>query len=104
MSYKIVFAPQSQRDIQDSYEWGCKAWGPAQARRWVRELRAAISKQLSVFPLANSLAPDQAEYEIEVRQFLFLRYRVLYTVDKKTVYILAVRGAYTEPDSITLDE
>jgi hypothetical protein len=55
-------------------------------------------------PLGYPIAPDQEEYPVEVRQLVFGRYRILYTVQKKTVHILAVRGAYVSPDMALPDD
>ena len=60
--YAVVLEASAQEDVRASYDWGCRVWGKREAERWVRELRDAISKQLSVVPKGFSLAPEDDEF------------------------------------------
>ena len=60
----------------------------------VRELRTAISKQLSLVPRGFPLAPEDDEFSGEIRQMIVGRYRVLFTIRKQKVHVLHIRGAY----------
>ena len=46
--YAVVLELSAQSDVRESYDWGCRAWGKKEAKRWIRELRTAITKQLSL--------------------------------------------------------
>ncbi len=93
--YAIVIEVSAQADIRGSYDWGCRVWGKREAQRWVRDLRTAILKQLSLVPRGFPLAPEDDEFSEEIRQLIVGPYRVLFTIKKHKVHVLHVRGAYT---------
>jgi plasmid stabilization system protein ParE len=66
--YAVVFEESAQADVRGSYDWGCRAWGKKQAQQWVRQLRTAVSAQLSLVPKGFSLAPEDDEFAEEIRQ------------------------------------
>jgi len=80
--YPVVFEISAQADVRGSYDWGCRVWGKKEAQRWVRELRAAISKQLGLVPKGFPLAPENDEFSEEIRHMIVGRYRVLFTIRK----------------------
>jgi len=91
--YEVVFEESAQTDVRGSYDWGCHVWGRKQAQRWVRELRTSVSRQLSLVPRGFPLAPENDEFFEEIRQMIVGRYRVLFTIKKRKVHVLHVRGA-----------
>jgi toxin ParE1/3/4 len=93
--FTVVITEPAQEDIARSYKWGTKEWGREQAQAWVRELRAAING-LKQLPERHQLAPESDAFDIEIRQLVVGRYRVLYTIVGKRVSVLHVRGAYIE--------
>jgi plasmid stabilization system protein ParE len=78
--YLVVFEKSAQVDVDESYNWGCRVWGKKEAQRWVRQLRVAVSKQLSIVPKGFPLAPEDGEFSEEIRQMVVGRYRVLFTI------------------------
>lgn len=92
--YAVIFEKSAQADVRGSYDWGCRVWGKKEAQRWVRELRTAVSRQLSIVPKSFSLAPEDDEFPGEIRQMVVGHYRVLFTIKKGQVHLLHVRGAY----------
>lgn len=92
--YAVVFEESAQSNVRESYDWGCRNWGEKQAQLWVRELRTAIIKQLSLLPKGFPLAPEDDEFSEEIRQMSVGRYRVLFTIRKHKVHVLHVRGAH----------
>src|SRR5689334_18066355 len=96
--YILTVHPDAEIDIDSSYKWGCRRWGPKNAKAWVRELRHAIVTRLTATPLSCSIAPESEDLGIPVRQLILGRYRVLFLVEKKTVTILHVRGSYKRLD------
>jgi plasmid stabilization system protein ParE len=92
--YAVVFEESAQADVRESYDWGCRAWGKQEAKQWFRQLRTAVSQQLSIVPKGFSLAPEDDEFSEEIRQMVVGRYRVLFTIRGRKVHVLHVRGAY----------
>ena len=93
--YAVFFEKSAQEDVRESYDWGCRAWGKKEAQRWVRELRTAISRQLSSVPKGFPRAPEDDEFAEEIRQMIVGRYRVLFSIRKGKVHVLHIRGAYS---------
>ena len=75
----VIFEKSAQVNVDESYNWGCRVWGRKEAQRWVRQLRVAVSKQLSIVPKGFPLAPEDDEFSEEIRQMVVGRYRVLFT-------------------------
>ena len=92
--YAVVFEESAQADVRGSYDWGCRVWGKRAAQQWIRELRTAILKQLSLVPKGFPLAPENDEFSEEIRQLIVGRYRVLFTIKKHIVHVLHLRGAH----------
>jgi plasmid stabilization system protein ParE len=93
--YAVIFEESAQADVRGSYDWGCRVWGKNEARRWIRELRTAILKQLSIVPKGFPIAPEDEEFAEEIRQMIVGRYRVLFNIRKGKVHVLHIRGAHT---------
>ena len=96
--YAVVFEESAQANVRESYDWGCRAWGKQEAKQWVRQLRTAVSQQLAIVPKGFSLAPEDDEFSVEIRQMLVDRYRVLFTIKGRKVHVLHVRGSYVRGD------
>ena len=93
----VIFEESAQIDLHESYDWGCRTWGKRETQQWARELRSAVLKQLAVTPKAFPLAPENDEFFEEIRQMVVGRYRVLFTIKRRKVHVLHVRGAYVGP-------
>lgn len=93
--YSIVFSDEALDDLASCIEWGCETWGEEATWRWYAKMQDSINKVLGISPLGSPIAPDNDEYEVEVRQMVIERYRVLYNVRDEIVTILYVRGPYT---------
>ncbi|HEV8189025.1 MAG TPA: type II toxin-antitoxin system RelE/ParE family toxin [Pyrinomonadaceae bacterium] len=92
--YAVIFEESAQVDVRGSYDWGCRTWGKKEAQRWVRQLRAAVLNQLALIPKGFPLAPEDDEFEEEIRQMIVGRYRVLFTIREHKIHVLHVRGAH----------
>lgn len=92
--YAVVFEESAQAHVPESYGSGCRTWGEYEAKQWVRQLRTAVSQQLSIVPKGFSLAAEDDEFSEEIRQMVVGRYRVLFTIKGRKVHVLHVRGAY----------
>ena len=91
--YKVILHPDAETDIRSSFEWGCRVWGEKRAKAWLRELRRATSRLTST-PLGCALALESDELGVAVRHLIVGRYRILFTVERRRVTILHVRGPY----------
>jgi hypothetical protein len=49
-------------------------------------------------PRGFPIAPEDDEFSEEIRQMIVGRYRVLFTIKKRKVHVLHVRGAHIEGD------
>jgi len=94
--YRVEFTNEAKRDINESYEWGRREWGDAKALEWYRSLRAKTREILTHFPLSQPVAPESPEAGTELRQVIFGRYRILFEIEKRTVRVLHVQGAFAE--------
>ena len=94
--YVVVFEASGQINVREYYDWGCRAWGKKEAKRWVRQLREAVFSQLALIPKGFPLAPEDDEFSEEIRQMIVGRYRVLFTIRRRKVHVLHVRGSYVE--------
>jgi plasmid stabilization system protein ParE len=92
--YAVVFEESAQSDVRESYDWGSRAWGKKEARRWVRQLRTAVFTQLALIPKGFPIAAENDEFSAEIRQMIVGRYRVLFTIKGRRVHVLHVRGPY----------
>lgn len=92
--FEVIFELTAQADVRGSYEWGCRVWGKREAQQWVRQLRKAISDQLSLVPRGFPIAPEDDEFSEEIRQMIVGRYRVLFTIRENKVHVLHIRGAH----------
>jgi plasmid stabilization system protein ParE len=92
--YLVIFEDSAQADVRESYDWGCRVWGPHEAQEWARQLRTAVFKPLRVVPEGFPLAPEDDEFSEQIRQMAIGRYRLLFTIKGRKVHVLHVRGAY----------
>jgi plasmid stabilization system protein ParE len=102
--YAVIIEESAQTNIQHSYDWGCRVGGETQAQKWVRELRISTIKKLGTVPFACSFAPENDEFDEEIRQMIVGRYRVLFTIRGKRVHVLHLRGAYVGRNEETSPE
>ena len=62
----------------------------AAALRWYEGLMKAFHS-LKKNPLRCPVAPESAFFEEEIRQLIYGKYRILFTVEGETVFVLRVR-------------
>src|SRR4051812_12143446 len=98
--FTVVITEPAQEDIARSFAWGTKEWSREQAQAWVRELRAAING-LKQLPERHQLAPESDAFDIEIRQLVVGRYRILarpmrfQTWQAASVNKLSMSGCYS---------
>ena len=92
--YKVTLHPDAEIDINSSFQWGCRTWGREDAEAWIRKLRHTINTRLTSTPLGCSLAPESNELDIDIRELIVGRYRILFIVENRVVTVLHVKGSY----------
>ncbi len=93
--YQVEFTEEAIDDLDTSFEWGCEKWGTIEASAWYIATRDSIYNLLRSFPLGHPISPNDCEYEVEIRQLILGRYRVLFNVTADVVTIIHIRGPYS---------
>lgn len=68
---------------------------PDTAARWFEGLVSKVNS-LSTMPERCALAPESAAFHQEIRQLLYGRYRILFTIKGDTVYVIHIRHSAQE--------
>ena len=89
MKYRVLIQPPAAEDLDEAYRWIAER-SPESAAKWLNGLRRAIQR-LSSFPGRCPLAPENDSFKEEIRQLLHRDYRVLFTVEGRTVRVLHIR-------------
>lgn len=89
ITYKVEPSGPALADAEEALVWIYEQ-EPDAALKWYEGLLEAF-ESLSKLPLRCPLAPEGILFDEEIRQLLYGRYRILYVIDRKTVYILRVR-------------
>jgi plasmid stabilization system protein ParE len=89
MAHRVELSQRAQRDIEEAFAY-IHADSPTNAVRWRGGLEQKI-EHLEKTPEAFGFAPENQTARADVRQHLFGRYRILYTVREQTVFILTIR-------------
>ncbi len=90
--YRVVVTPNAADDLQQEYTW-LRARNPRAAEAWLTGMRKLILG-LSMMPQAHAIAPESAEFDVEIRRALYgrtTRWRVYFTIMEDTVQVLHVR-------------
>lgn len=90
--YRVVITPFAEDNIREAYEWFL-AENPVYADRWRDDIGKGIIG-LEVLPESHPIAPESDDFDCEIRYLLIGRgvpWRVFFTIDEETVYVLHVR-------------
>jgi plasmid stabilization system protein ParE len=95
VTYRVIILPRANDDIRRAALWiRERSKTAAIALRWARGIRAKIAT-LKTNPTRCPVDPDSDAYGEEVRLLLYGKrrgvYRVLFTIQGETVYVLTVR-------------
>lgn len=89
--HSLTLAPSARQDIAHHYVYPAEhAHSPEYPEVWLEGIEQAILG-LSDFPLGFGLAPENAEFEEEIRHRIIGSYRLLFTVRDDGVHVLHVR-------------
>jgi plasmid stabilization system protein ParE len=90
--YTVIITPFAGENIREAFNW-YQLENPAYATKWKSGLEASI-RELNTFPESHALAPENDEFENEIRQLLYRKstpWRVFFTILGSKVYVLHVR-------------
>ena len=93
--YVVRYSPRAAEDVQSAFDWGVENWGREEALKWAVKFETTVDKRLTHAPTACPVAPESAGYEVEVRHLVVGRYRVLFHIEKKNVFVLRIRGPFS---------
>lgn len=84
MTFRVEISAQAAGDAEAILEWLLSEHAGETGRRWFRAMEDAIAS-LATFPGRCPLAPENARFPFEVRQFLYGHkphmYRILFTIN-----------------------
>jgi len=99
MSYSVIVEERAKDDIREAARWMAQ-YSPEKAALWHFEIEEAVLS-LENIPFRCPLAPESQLFREEIRQLIFDKYRILFTVRDEEVHVLYVRhGArdYVRPE------
>jgi plasmid stabilization system protein ParE len=100
MAFRVRFTAKAKYDLDKILEWLLSQDAGDNGLRWFRGLRDAI-ESLTDLPERCSLAPENAAFSFELRQLFYgsrkHRYRVLFTIEGQTVFVLHIRHGRRSP-------
>ena len=104
-TYRVEPTDKALVDAGEAYFW-INDVSEATALRWYEGLMKAF-RSLEQNPLRCPLAPESAFFEEEIRQLNYGKYRILFTVEGETVFVLRVRHSareYLKPEEDESDD
>lgn len=100
MTFRVEVTAEAERDTDEILEWLHSQHAEDAGIRWFLGLEDAIAS-LAQFPKRCALAPESAVFPFQVRQLFYGSrrnvYRVLFTIEGDTVYVLHIRHGARQP-------
>jgi plasmid stabilization system protein ParE len=101
MSYTVVTSERAAREIEDAAAWWAREHSLEQAERWYQGVRAAITG-LATSPERCPVAAERSLLRYEVRELYYglgskPTHRIIFTIIRETVLVLAVRHTARRP-------
>jgi plasmid stabilization system protein ParE len=100
MTFRVETTAAAEQDADAILDWLISQHAGDAGTRWFVALQEAIAS-LAEFPKRWPLAPESAVFPFEVRQLLYGHaphvYRILFTIENKTVYVLHIRHGRRQP-------
>jgi plasmid stabilization system protein ParE len=94
MTFRVETTAAAEQDADAVLDWLLSEHAGDAGMRWFLALQDAIAS-LAEFPARCPLAPENAVFPFEVRHLLYGHaphvYRILFTIEDKTVYVLHIR-------------
>jgi plasmid stabilization system protein ParE len=100
MTFRVETTAAAEQDADAILDWLLSQHAGDTGIRWFIALQDAIAS-LAEFPKRCSLAPESAAFPFEVRHLLYGHpphvYRILFTIETKTVHVLHIRHGRRPP-------
>ena len=100
MTFRVETTATAEQDGDGILEWLLSEHAGGTGMRWFVGLQDAIAS-LAEFPMRCPLAPENAAFPFEVRSLLYGHiphvYRILFTIEQDTVYVLHIRHGRRQP-------
>ena len=100
MTFRVEITSEAERDADAILEWLLSHHAGVTGMHWFEALEDSIAS-LAEFPRRCTLAPESKMFAKEVRHLLYGRkphtYRVLFTIEGSSVYVLHIRHGRREP-------
>lgn len=98
MTFRVETTTAAEQDADAIFEWLLSQHAGATGMRWFMALKDTIAS-LAKFP--ERFCSGNSAFPFEVRHLLYGHpphvYRILFTIEKKTVYILHIRHGRRQP-------
>ena len=100
MTFRVETTVAAAQDADAILEWLLSQHAGEAGMRWFLALQDAIAS-LAAFPERCPLAPESTVFPFEVRHLLYGStphvYRILFTIEDRTVYVLHIRHGRRQP-------
>ena len=100
MTFRVEVTAEAERDADAILEWLLSHQAGDTGTRWFKALEDAIAS-LAEFPRRCALAPESKVFPLEVRHLLYGHtphvYRILFTIEGDSVFVLHIRHGRREP-------
>lgn len=86
--YQVNITQSGQEDVEKIWSYIAND-SPKKATQFINALEKKI-KTLEQFPLRCSLIPENEILQTNYRHFIFGKYRAIYRIDEKIVYVMRI--------------
>jgi plasmid stabilization system protein ParE len=95
MTFTVKLSDLAIQNIEEAYQW-VQETNPGALDEWFSEVMKAL-QSLKKLPYRCSRIPEADEFDEEIRQLIYQKYRFIFTLRDNTVYVLAVRHTSRKP-------
>ena len=100
MTFRVEMTAAAEQDADAILDWLLSQHAGGAGMEWFLGLQDAITS-LAEFPKRCPLSPENTVFPFEVRHLLYGLsphvYRILFTIEDKTVYVLHIRHGRRQP-------
>lgn len=89
MKYRVEVTDQAETEIESAYQWIFQE-SPLASEKWFRGLLEVVDS-LSTNPERCRVARESDEVGVEIRQLIYGNYRLLFSVEYRSVFIIHFR-------------